>query len=161
MGQEPEEWAAEWAARTFQVTPALYLGQPPSDVATVPVGSAVEALDVIRAGGVAVLPCDRWDLASEALELLGESKAWRLSELLWLQHGVKVLTDGLTEDELNAGLLGATTSTAQGGVFCEGCGYFEAVTLAERFGTPGRSGRERCPVCHGKGLPLLCTEDRD
>ena len=95
------------------------------------------------------------------MELLGESKAWRLSELLWLKHGVKVLTDGLTEDELNAGLLGATTSTAQGGVFCECCGYFEAVTLAEPFGTPGRDGREQCPVCHGKGLPFLCTEDRD
>jgi len=73
------------AAQTDPITPMLYLGEPPSHVTTVPVELAEDALHVIRAGGVALLPRNRWDLASDVLELLGESKASRLSELLWGQ----------------------------------------------------------------------------
>ena len=69
MQQEEDQRAAQ----TNLVTPMLYLGEPPSDVTTVPVELATDALHVIRAGGVALLPRNRWDLASDVLELLG---AW-------------------------------------------------------------------------------------
>lgn len=148
----------QWAARTCLITPTLYLGDPPSEVTTMPVGSAEEALDVIRARGMARLPLDRWDLALDVLEVLGEPKAWRLSELLLAKHGVRVVTEGLTEDELHAGLRGVITPTDRGGVVCEGCGYFEAAALPEVFSTPGRYGCQDCPVCHGRGLPILPSE---
>lgn len=80
-----------------------------------PVELAEDALHVIRAGGVALLPRNRWDLASNVLELLGESKAWRLSELLWAKYPVRVVTEGLATDELDAGLRGVTTPTGNGG----------------------------------------------
>jgi len=126
-----EQEEDQCAAQSYLITPMLYLGEPPSDVTTVPVELAEDALHVIGAGGVALLPRNRWDLASDVLELLGESKAWRLSELLWAKHTVRVVTEGLTTDELDAGLRGVTTPTGNGGVLCEKCGYFEATALRE------------------------------
>jgi len=143
--------------QTDLITPMLYLGEPPSDVTTVPVELAEDALHVIRSGGVALLPRNRWDLASDVLELLGESKAWRLSELLWAKHTVRVVTEGLTTDELDAGLRGVTTPTGNGGVLCEKCGYFEAIALREPT-SPERFPTAPCPVCHGNGLPVLPGE---
>ncbi len=67
MQQEEDQRAAQ----TDLITPMLYLGEPPSHVTTVPVELAEDALHVIRAGGVALLPRNRWDLASDVLELLG------------------------------------------------------------------------------------------
>ncbi len=149
MQQEEDQRAAQ----TNLVTPMLYLGEPPSDVTTVPVELATDALHVIRAGGVALLPRNRWDLASDVLELLGESKAWRLSELLWAKHTVRVVTEGLTTDEMDAGLRGVTTPTGNGRVLCEKCGYFEAIALRE-LTSPERFPTSLCPVCHGNGLPV-------
>ncbi len=150
MEQEEDQRAAQ----SYLITPMLYLGESPSNVTTVPVELAEDALHVIRAGGVALLPRNRWDLASDVLELLGESKAWRLSELLWAKHTVRVVTEGLTTDELDAGLRGVTTPTGNGGVLCEKCGYFEAIALRE-LTSPERFPTAPCPVCHGNGLPVL------
>jgi len=73
------------AAQTDLITPMLYLGEPPSDVTTVPVELAEDALHVIRAGGVALLPRNRWDLASDVLELLGRVSYRAASQMKMLR----------------------------------------------------------------------------
>ena len=54
-------------ARTHYVTPTLFLGEPPELSRTARVSTLPEAVAVIEAGGVAVLPEGAWDLAEQVL----------------------------------------------------------------------------------------------
>lgn len=56
------------------VTPSLVLGDPPAVSRAVLVTGVEEALSVIKARGMAVLPHDSWDAAREVLERLGLSE---------------------------------------------------------------------------------------
>jgi hypothetical protein len=60
---------------TQYVTPSLFLGKPPRLSRTAKVTTASEALDVIRAGGVAVLPVEAGAEAEQVLTSLGVSRA--------------------------------------------------------------------------------------
>ena len=54
-------------AGTQYVTPTLFLSEPPQLSRTARVSTLLEAVAVIRAGGVAVLPEGEWDLAEQVL----------------------------------------------------------------------------------------------
>ncbi len=69
---------------SFNITPTLFVGSPPPQLSTSVVASSAEAVAVIEAGGSAVLPADRWDLADEVLVAFGASRARRASALMLL-----------------------------------------------------------------------------
>jgi len=139
---------------SFNITPTLFLGSPPPQLSTSVVSSSAEAVAVIRAGGSAVLPANRWDLADEVLVAFGASRARRASALMFVQHGVVLPLQALSESELDAALRGLSTRTGQSGSLCEMCGFFEASSVeAMRDNCEAPSLRE-CPVCHGEGLPF-------
>jgi hypothetical protein len=144
-----DPWVTE---QTFVVTPSLFLWMPPRQLQSTSVGTASEAADVIRAGGRAVLPLHRWDLASETLRLLGVDKAQRVRQLQQAQCGHSIPVERLTEPQLDAALQGVSARAGQGGCVCSACGYFVAATLDEMTRHPDRYLPESCPVCSGRGF---------
>jgi len=139
---------------TFVVTPTLFVGSPPARLTTSVVASSGDAVAVIKAGGCAVLPANRWDLANEVLVALGAAKAERASVLMFAQHGVVLPLHALPESELDAALRGLSTRLGQSGSLCDLCGYFEAKSVKDMRREHKLSGVRECPVCHGDGLPF-------
>lgn len=73
--------------RTWYVTRSLSLGGLPARAGAEQVSHAVQAADVIKAGGIAVLPAGAWDMADEVLWLLDLSREWREHLLHWARTG--------------------------------------------------------------------------
>jgi len=141
-------------SRTFAVTPTLFVGSPPARLTTSVVASSVEAVAVIKAGGCAVLPAYRWDLANEVLVAFGAAKAERASVLMFAQHGFVLPLHALGQSELDAALRGLSTRLGQSGSLCDLCGYFEARSVKDMRRDHELLGVRECPVCHGDGLPF-------
>ena len=139
---------------SFNITPTLFLGSPPPHLSTTVVSSSAEAVAVIRAGGSAVLPANRWDLADEVLVAFGASRARRASALMFAQHGVVLPLQAMSESDLDAALRGLSTRTGQSGSLCEMCGFFEASSVKAMRDKGEASSLLECPVCHGEGLPF-------
>lgn len=138
---------------TWAIRPDLYLGETPAECVATSVGSAREAIEVIAGGGTAVLPRDRWDLASEVLELAGASQAARVQALALAQFGFVYPVERLSEEQLEAALRGLSTRSGQSGCVCCGCGFFEAASLEEMTTHPERYLPDGCVVCGGAGIP--------
>jgi len=158
MCQESEAMNAEdpldAQSPSFNITPTLFLGSPPPHLSTTVVSSSAEAVAVIKAGGSAVLPANRWDLADEVLVTFGASRARRASALMFAQHGVVLPLQAMSESDLDAALRGLSTRTGQSGSLCEMCGFFEASSVEAMRDKGPASRLLDCPVCHGDGLPF-------
>jgi len=72
---------------TWYVTRSLFLGDPPALTGAAKVADPAQAADVVRAGGIAVLPAGSWDMADEVLWLLDFSPGWREHLLHWARTG--------------------------------------------------------------------------
>jgi len=73
--------------RTWYVTRSLFLGDLPAMTGAAKVADPARAADVVRAGGIAVLPAGSWDMADEVLWLLDFNPDWREHLLHWARTG--------------------------------------------------------------------------
>jgi hypothetical protein len=73
--------------RTWYVTRSLFLGDLPALTGAAKVADPAQAADVVRAGGIAVLPAGSWAMADEVLWLLDVDPGWREHLLHWARTG--------------------------------------------------------------------------
>jgi len=72
---------------TWYITRSLFLGDLPAVTGTAKVTDPAQAADVVRAGGIVVLPAGSWDMADEVLWLLDVNPGWREHLLHWARTG--------------------------------------------------------------------------
>lgn len=72
--------------KAFYITPSLWVGQPTGSGLTI-CADSVQALSVIKDGGVAVLPEGSFDEADKTLEALGIAKPVREDRIHFAKTG--------------------------------------------------------------------------